>query len=79
MLETIFRALKISLILVTCSVFLLAIHALLNLIFSIVFPSIVIEVFALISMYLPFNAYAVFSSIGTVISAILSFLNNSFL
>lgn len=51
-----------------------AISNLLNLISSLIFGGFIGEFFALISMYLPFNALAVFGSIGTAMVAILSFL-----
>lgn len=72
--DTIFRALKIFAIIAVCATFMVAIHTLLNLISVIIFGGVISEFFALISMYLPFDASVVFSSIGLAIVAILSFL-----
>ena len=74
MLDTIFNVLKITVIIAVCAVFLIAINALLSLIVSIIFGNIIGESLALISMFLPFNATAVFGAIGLSISAILAFL-----
>lgn len=74
MLDTIFNILKISVIIAVAAVFMVAISNLLNLISSLIFGSFIGEFFALISMYLPFNALAVFGSIGMATVAILSFL-----
>lgn len=74
MIDTIFNLLKISAIVGCVAVFMVAITGLLNLIVSIVFGNVIGEVLALISMFLPFNALAVFGAIGTATVAILSFL-----
>lgn len=74
MLDTVFRVLKITAIVGICAVFMVAITGLLNLITSIVFGNVIGEILALISMYLPFNALAVFGALGTATVAILSFL-----
>lgn len=74
MVETLFNILKISVIIAVAALFLVAIHALLSLIVSVLFGNIIGEFFALISMFLPFNALAVFGAIGTATVAILSFL-----
>ena len=74
MLDTIFNILKVTVIIAICAVFMVAITTLLNLITSIVFGNVIGEIFALISMFLPFNALAVFGAIGTATVAILSFL-----
>lgn len=74
MLETIYNALKISVIIGVCAVFMVAIANLLGLIVSITFGNIIGEILALVSMYLPFNALAVFGAIGTAVLAIFSFL-----
>lgn len=74
MIETVFNILKITVIIAICAVFMVAINALLALITSLIFGNFVGEFLALISMYLPFNALLVFGSIGTAITAILSFL-----
>ena len=74
MLETIFNILKITVIIAVCAVFMVAITGLLNLITTIVFGNVIGEIMALISMYLPFNALAVFGALGSATVAILSFL-----
>lgn len=74
MIETIFNILKVSVIVAICAVFMVAITTLLNLITTIVFGNVIGEILSLISMFLPFNAAAVFGSIGTATVAILSFL-----
>ena len=73
MLDTIFNILKVSAIVAVCAVFMVAITALLNLITSVVFGNVIGEIFALISMYLPFNAGAVFGSLGSATVAILRY------
>lgn len=74
MLDTIFNILKVSVIIAICAVFMVAITNFLGLIVSLTFGNVIGEILALISMYLPFNALAVFGAIGTVTVAILSFL-----
>lgn len=74
MLDTIFNILKITVIVAICAVFSLAIVSLLNLITSLIFGNVIGEFFALISMYLPFDASAVFGSIALSVTAIFSFL-----
>lgn len=74
MLETIFNILKITVVVAVSTVFGIAIFQLVNLIVSLTFGNVVGEVFALISMYLPFNAYVVFWTIGSACTAILSFM-----
>ena len=74
MIETVFNILKITVIIAICAVFMVAITTLLNLVTSIVFGNVIGEILSLISMFLPFNALAVFGAIGTATVAILSFL-----
>ena len=74
MIQTIFNILKVTAIVAVCAVFMVAITTLLNLITSIIFGNVIGEILALISMFLPFNALAVFGAIGTATVAILSFL-----
>ena len=74
MIETAFNILKVTAVVAVSAVFMVAITALLNLITSVIFGNIIGEIFALISMYLPFNALTVFGAIGTATVAILSFL-----
>lgn len=74
MIETVFNILKVTVIIAICAVFMVAINTLLNIITSIVFGNVIGEILALVSMYLPFNAGAIFGAIGTATVAILSFL-----
>lgn len=74
MIETVFNILKITAIIAVCAVFMVAIYSLLSLIVSVIFGNIIGEILALISMFLPFNALAVFGALGTATVAILSFL-----
>lgn len=74
MVDTIFNILKVTVVIAVAAVFMVAITNLIALISSIVFGNIIGEILALISMYLPFNAFVVFGSIGTATVAILSFL-----
>ena len=74
MAETIFNILKITAIVAVCAVFMVAITGLVNLITTLIFGNIIGEILTLVSMYLPFNALAVFGAIGTATVAILSFL-----
>lgn len=72
--ETAFHALKIVVIVAVAGVFMVAIT---NLVFSIenlIFHNVIGEFFRLISMYLPFNANAVFGALGTATISILAFL-----
>lgn len=74
MLETVYRILKVTVIVAICSAFMVAISGLLNLLTSIIFTSVVGEVFGIISCCLPFNAISVFGLISTATTAILTFL-----
>lgn len=74
MIETVFNVLKVTVIIAICAVFMVAINALVSLVTEVVFGNIIGEIFALTSMFLPFNAVAVFGAIGTATIAILSFL-----
>lgn len=74
MLDTVFNILKITVVVAIAAAFGVAILTFLNFIQSVVFGNFVGEFFALFSMYMPFNASAVFSSFGVAIAAILSFL-----
>ena len=74
MIEAVFNVLKVTVIIGICAVFMVAITTLLNLITTIVFGNVIGEILSLISMFLPFNAVAVFGAIGTATVAILSFL-----
>lgn len=74
MLQTVFNILKITAIIAVAAAFMVAINALITLISSVLFGGVIGEFFALISMFLPFNALAVFGAVGTATIAILSFL-----
>ena len=74
MIESVFNVLKVTAIVAVTAVFMVAIINLLNLISSVIFGNIIGEIFALISMFLPFNALSVFSALGVATVAILSFL-----
>lgn len=74
MSDAVFRVLKLTAIVLVASVFMVAIQTFLNLITSIFFGSVISETLAFISMYMPFNAAAVFGTISTATVAILSFL-----
>lgn len=74
MLETVFNILKVTAIIATALLFMIAINALLGLIGTIFFHSVIGEVLGLASMFLPFNASSVFGALATATVAILSFL-----
>ena len=74
MLDSVFRILKITVIILIASVFMLAINGLISLITTLIFGNVIGEVLGIISCCLPFNALAVFGSLGTATIAILSFL-----
>ena len=74
MLDTIFNILKITAVIAVSAVFMVAILNLVYLINALIFGNIIGEILGLVSMYLPFNALAVFGAIGTATLAILSFL-----
>lgn len=74
MLETVFNILKVTAVIAVAAVFMVAILNLINLINTLIFGNIIGEILGLVSMYLPFNALAVFGAIGTATIAILSFL-----
>lgn len=74
MLDSVFRLLKVTSILAVVSVFMVAIHALLTFISTLVFHSVIGEFFAIVSACLPFDSALVFGGIGTACVAILSFL-----
>ena len=74
MIDTVFNILKVSAVVAISAVFMVAIQSLIGFIQIVVFHNVIGEVFGLMSMYLPFDAAAVFGSIGTATIAILSFL-----
>lgn len=74
MIDTVFNILKVTVIVAIAAAFMIAINALLGLIGTVVFGSIVGEILGLVSMFLPFNAASVFGAIGTATVGILSFL-----
>lgn len=65
---------KMTVVLAFASVFLLALNTLISFIVTLVIPPVVSEILALISMYLPFNANAVFGSLSLIMEAILVFM-----
>lgn len=74
MLQTVFNILKITVIIFISSTFLVAIMNIITFIQALIFGNLMGEFFQLISMYLPFNASAVFSGFSLSIAAIGSFL-----
>lgn len=74
MVDTVFRILKISAIVVISAVFMASISSLVTLVTTIVFHTVIGETLAIMSACLPFNALAVFGAIGNACIAILSFL-----
>ena len=74
MLDTIFHILKVTVIIAVCAIFAAAISGLLGLFGTIIFNSVIGEILSLVSMYLPFNALAVFGAIGTSIIGIFTFM-----
>lgn len=71
--ELIVQGIKYALFISIAIAFAGAILTLLNLIVSVVMGSIIGEALGLVSMFLPFDAYAVFSAIATILDAILAF------
>lgn len=65
---------KVSAIVACSLLFMVAINALLGLLGSWVSNTFIGEFFSMVSMYLPFNASVIFSSILTVCAGVLSFL-----
>lgn len=74
MLDTVFNILKVTVVIAISATFGVAITGLVNLIANVVFGNVIGEIFALISMYLPFNPFAVFGSIASALVAILTFM-----
>lgn len=72
--EMIVFGIKMAAVIAVSLVFMSAIMAIINLIVSVVFANVIGEVFAIISMCLPFDASVVFGGLGTMIAAILAFL-----
>lgn len=66
-------AFKIALFISLSATFMVAINAFISTLIQLVFHSVVGEFIALVSMCLPFDALAVFSSLGTAIAAIGAF------
>ena len=65
MLDTVFRILKITVIIFISSAFMVAINAILSLITSVIFTGVIGDVLVIVSACLPFNALAVFGAMGT--------------
>lgn len=74
MAETLFRILKITVIIGICAIFMVAINLLLGFVTEVVVGGVIGETIALVSMYLPFNASIVFGSILSAGIAITAFL-----
>lgn len=74
MADTIFRVLKITVIIAVVGVFMVAINTIFGLIASLTFGNVIGEVLGIISCCLPFNAVAVFASLANAIVAILAFM-----
>lgn len=74
MVDTLFNILKVTAVVATAAVFLVAINTLLGLIGTIFFGGVIGEILGLISMFLPFDAASVFGALGTATVAILSFM-----
>lgn len=72
--DTFYHFIKLSAVVFVAGVFLIAITNILHLIEIVLFGGIVSEFFDMISMFLPFNASAVFGSVGVIFSGILSFM-----
>ena len=72
--ELIVNGIKWAFIIAVSLALMTAIITFVDLLSAVVFSSIVGEVLGVISCFLPFNAFAVFSSIGTSCAAILSFM-----
>ena len=73
MADAVFNLLKVTVIVAISAVFMLAINTLIGFISSGVSATIIGEIFALISMYLPFNASVIFGGILTACTAVLAF------
>lgn len=65
---------KFTLLILFAYSFFIAIQSLIQVISNIVITSIIGEFFALISVYLPFNANVIFGAIITICDAILAFI-----
>lgn len=72
--QTILTTVKVSLALTVAGAFMVALNALLSTIATVVFGNVIAEVLSIISVCLPFNALAVFGSIGSAIIAIGAFM-----
>lgn len=71
---SILTLIKFTVVLAFASVFLIAINTLISFLITLVIPPIVSEILGLMSMYLPFNASAVFGSLSLIIEAIFIFM-----
>ena len=74
MIDGVLNLLKVTVVISIAFVFGVAITTIINLITNVVFGNIIGEILGLISMYLPFNAFAVFGSLASATVAILTFL-----
>ena len=71
---SILTLIKFTVVLAFASVFLISINTLISFLITLVIPPIVSEILGLMSMYLPFNASAVFGSLSLIIEAIFIFM-----
>ena len=72
--DSIIYAVKVSLAVAAGLAFYVILQTLINTIAVFAFGNVVFEIFALVSMFLPFNALAVMLSLSASITAILAFL-----
>lgn len=72
--EMIKFGIKMAMTIAVATTFFVAITTVVNLLTTVLFDNIIGEVLGVMSACLPFNALAVFSSIGTATSVILAFL-----
>lgn len=72
--ELIVNGIKIGLVVSAGLAFMVALNALIQLVGTLVFGSVIGEVFGIMSMCLPFDLAAVMSAIGLTCAAILSYL-----
>lgn len=71
---TLINILKMSVVLGFAAIFVVAINTVISFLVTLVIPPVVSEALGLLSMYLPFNANAVFGSLSLIIEAILGFM-----
>lgn len=74
MIEGAWRVIKVSAVIVACALFMTAILTLFSLAETLFFGGVFSEILIIISCCLPFNALAVFGSVGVVCAGALAFL-----